>query len=107
MAVYFLVVGGTPSESGLTEGVGGLSVDFAVVARQGYVTTIGNGTDEAIVVTHNLDTRDVSVEVYEVASPFESVVPQVQRTSTNTVTLTFAVAPTTNQYRVVVTPVKV
>ncbi len=106
MAVYFLVVGGTPSASGLTEGAGGLSVDFAVAGRQGFVTDIGNGTDVSIPVTHSLGTRDVNVEVYD-NSTFETVIPDVVRTSTSVVTLTFAAAPTSAQYRVIVTVVKV
>lgn len=107
MAVYFLVVGGTPSASGLYETGSGLAVDFAVAGRQGYVTTIGNGSSTAITVTHSLGTRDVNVQVYEVGTPYETVIPQVKRDTTNSVILTFATAPSTNQYRVVVTVVKV
>lgn len=106
MAVYLLVVGGTPSGSGLTETVNGLTVDFNVVARAGYVTTIGDGSTNPITVTHSLGTKDVSVEVFEVASPYESVIPKVTRPTTSTVVLEFGAAPTTNQYRVVITVAK-
>ena len=105
MAVYFLVVGGTPSASGLMETGSGLAVDFAVAGRQGHSASIGNGTDTAIAVTHSLGTRDVNVQVYD-NTTFETVIPDVVRTSTSVVTLTFATAPTTNQYRVVITIVR-
>lgn len=67
-----------------------------------YAVDIGNGSDTAIVVTHGLNTRDVSITVREVASPYAVVYPDVEMTSTTTCTIRFATAPTTNQYRVIV-----
>ena len=66
-----------------------------------YAVSIGNGTLTSIPVTHNLGTRDIQVAVYD-ATTFELVIPDITMTSTTVVTLDFAVAPTTNQYRVVV-----
>jgi hypothetical protein len=66
-----------------------------------YTTAIGNGSATAITVTHNLATRDVVVVVYNAAT-YERVNCDVVMTTTNTVTLTFAVAPATNAYRVLV-----
>lgn|GEM_PF-1527705 len=66
-----------------------------------YAATIGNGTLTSIPVTHNLGTRDIQVILYD-ATTFEQVIPDITMTSTTVVTLDFAVAPTTNQYRVVV-----
>lgn len=54
------------------------------------------------VVTHNLASQDCVVSVREVASPYAEVACDVEYTSTNTVTLRFAVAPTANTYRVTV-----
>lgn len=107
MAIYLIVAGGTFAGSGLVETGSGLGVDFNVVGRQGFVTTIGNGSATSIVVTHNLGTQDVAVDVYRVASPFDTVYMDVERTTTNTATLKFASAPATNEYRVVVQPRKV
>jgi hypothetical protein len=76
-------------------------IDTAVVVRK-YATTIGDGATTSIVVTHNLGTTDVQVRVFRVASPYDEVEPDVQHTSTNTVTIIFAVAPTSGQYRAVV-----
>jgi hypothetical protein len=52
-------------------------------------------------VTHNLNTRDVVVMVRD-ASTHDEILVDVQMTSVNTVTLTFAVAPASNAYKVVV-----
>jgi len=53
--------------------------------------------------THNLGTRDVVVSVYSNSSPYGEVEVDVDHTSTNVVTLTFAAAPTAGAYRVVIT----
>ncbi len=86
---------------------GGTGASTAAAARTnlGATTkvtgTIGDGSATAIAVTHNLGTDDVVVEVYD-ASNKETVVCDVDRTSTNAVTLTFASAPSSNAYKVVV-----
>lgn len=67
-----------------------------------YAETIGNGTLTQFTITHNLATRDVTVKVRENSGAYEYVNVDVAATTENTVTLTFAVAPTTNAYRVVV-----
>lgn len=64
-----------------------------------FAVDVGDNSSTAIVVTHNLGTRDVSVSVYRSTTPWDEVVCDVEKTSTNTVTLRFAVAPTTNQFR--------
>jgi hypothetical protein len=62
---------------------------------------VGNGTNTSFAVSHNLGTRDVQVQVYDAAS-YDTVECDVVRTDSNTVTVSFAVAPTTDAYRVVV-----
>lgn len=69
---------------------------------QKYATTIGDGTTTSITVTHNLGTRDVAVQLYDNGSPYEVKYPDYELTSTNSITVIFATAPTTDQYRVVV-----
>lgn len=55
-------------------------------------------------VTHSLGTRDVQVQVYTVASPYETVEVDVERTSTSVVTLKWNAAANVaaDTYRVVV-----
>ena len=53
--------------------------------------------------THNLNTRDVHVAVYDNSSPYSEVEVDVDHTSVNSITLTFAAAPTAGAYRVVIT----
>ena len=66
-----------------------------------YAADVGNGSATSIAVTHGLGTLDCTVQVYEKSSG-AVVIPDITMTSTSQVTLDFAVAPTTNQYRVVV-----
>jgi len=66
-----------------------------------YTEAVGDGAATSIAVTHSLGTRDVTVHAYD-ASTYEEVIPDVERTDVNTVTLTFGSAPTTGQYQVVV-----
>jgi hypothetical protein len=66
-----------------------------------YSATIGDGSATAITVTHSLGTDDVVVEVYD-ASTKETVICTVDRSSTNAVLLTFATAPASNAYKVVI-----
>jgi hypothetical protein len=67
-----------------------------------YATYIGNAT--SIPVTHNLGTKDVRVELYDVATS-ETVYSDVVRTSTNVVTVSFTTAPATASIRVLVSKV--
>lgn len=63
---------------------------------------IGDGSATSYVVTHNLNTRDVEVEVYRNSGNFDTVLAEVQRTSVNAVTILFDVAPTAAAFRVLV-----
>lgn len=66
-----------------------------------HAADVGDGVATQYDVTHNLGTKDTVVNVYRVASPFDSVVVDVERFSTNVTRVRFAAAPTTNQFRVV------
>lgn len=87
--------------SGLVLDSNGLYVDVTAVSKK-YATTIGDGSATSFVVTHNLTNQDVVASVRTVASPYAEVITDVEYTSSNTITVKFAVAPTSNQYRVVV-----
>lgn len=67
-----------------------------------YVTSIGDGSSTSIVATHNLNTLDVQVYVYENGGSKRMVLCEIQHTGVNSVTLLFAAAPAASAYRVVV-----
>jgi hypothetical protein len=109
IATVGTIATGTWSATEIAVNKGGTGATDAATARTNlgavgkYSSDIGNNSSTDITVTHNLSTRDVTVQVYETASPYAQVLPDVEATTTNTVTIKFATAPTTNQYRVVVT----
>lgn len=84
-------------------------IDGTTVAPQTFSlarkhsASVGDGTATSYVVTHNLNTRDVHVMLYQTASPYAMVMTDWEATSLSTVTVKFKKAPTTNQYRVVIT----
>lgn len=87
--------------NGITVNADSIQVDTAVVTRK-YVTTIGNGSLTTIPVTHGLGTRDVQVTVRDATTYEEVIVDNHTATDANTVTFTFATAPASGAYRVVV-----
>jgi hypothetical protein len=87
--------------AGITVLTNTVAIDTAVVVTK-YNTSIGDGSATSYTVTHNLGTRDVQVTLYDNSSPYAEVIADVQHTTTNTITVLFSVAPTSNQYRVVV-----
>lgn len=66
-----------------------------------FAASIGDGSSTSYTVNHNLGSRDVEVQIYD-NSTFAFVETDVVSTDANNVSITFNVAPTTNQYRVVV-----
>jgi len=81
--------------------LGLVSGNYHDIARK-YVTTIGDGSALTYTVTHNLGTREVSVQVYDTAT-YATVETDVTRTSTSQVVIGFAVtAPAAGAYTVVI-----
>lgn len=66
-----------------------------------YSATIGNGSLTTIPVTHNFNTTDIAITIKEVASN-NIVYTDIQIVDANKINLLFAVAPTSNQFRVTV-----
>jgi hypothetical protein len=66
------------------------------------VLTFGDGSATQYTHTHNLNTDDVQAEVYRTTGNKDSIIVDTDRISVNAVRYTFAVAPTSNQFRSVV-----
>ena len=92
---------GPVTGSALIDGTGDITISTTSSAgTTKYTQTItGGSTTETI--THNLGTKDVIVQLYEVSTG-NSVGCDISRPTINTITLGFAVAPGAGAYRVVV-----
>lgn len=67
-----------------------------------FVTTIGDTVNTTYTVTHNLDTRDVRVEVYENGGLYRTVECEVRRLSADAVEIALAAPPGANALRVLI-----
>jgi hypothetical protein len=111
-----ITAGGGLTKNGNTLDVGGgtgisVNSDDIAVTRTGvngahvpllYAANVGDNSSTSITVTHNLGTKDVIVQLWDNTTPFAQMECDVEHATTSTVTLKFATAPTTGQYRVVV-----
>ena len=86
--------------TGITVSSDTIAIDTTVVARK-FAASVGNNAATSFVLTHNFNTRDVAVTIYDL-STYEEVHADAAHSTADTVTVAFAVAPTTNQYRVVI-----
>jgi len=84
---------------GVLVGTSGFYLDSTVAARK-YSTSIGDGVTTTYTITHNLGTLDVVAVVRDQTG--NAYITDWAAASTTTLTATFSVAPTTNQYRVTV-----
>ena len=80
--------------------VGLVGGNYHDIARK-YVTTVGDGTALTYAVTHNLGTREVTVQVYD-STTYDTVETDVVRNSTSQVTIGFTAAPAAGAYKVVI-----
>lgn len=84
---------------GLTQSASGVKVDVSIFPRKASVDCAAS---TSTVITHNFGTKDVQVSLREIANDMVSEYADFVATSTTTVTVTFAVAPTAGQYRITV-----
>jgi hypothetical protein len=74
------------------------------VQESTYSVAIGDGSATSIAVNHNLGTQDVIVQLYDTSS-LDTVYADVVRTNANTVTVSFAAAPTSGDIKVLVSKI--
>ena len=84
--------------TGIVVNANDIAIDTTTVARK-YTSLIGDGSSTTISVSHNLGNQWATVQVYEGTSQVEADVTLVD---SNKVDISFATAPTSNQFRVVI-----
>ncbi len=68
-----------------------------------FTQTIGDGVATSFPINHNLGTRTLVAQVYETASPFGLVETNVEKTSTNQITVSFEnYIPSSGQFIVII-----
>ena len=67
-----------------------------------YVRSFGNGSASEYTITHNLNTQDVIVSIYQGNEPYEEYLFEVYRPNANQVRLVANRAIKTNEFRLVV-----
>lgn len=72
----------------------------ARIGARGFAANIGDGTATTIVVTHNLGSRDVIAQVYRNATPWDDIIVDKERTTTNSLTIKFGSAPAAASFRI-------
>ena len=87
-------------------GTGAITAPLALAALGGvgkYAVSVGDTSATQFDLTHGLAaSKDLHVQVYRVASPYDQIECDVEHLSTTQVRLKFAIAPGTSEYRVVV-----
>jgi hypothetical protein len=79
--------------------------DLGATGAEGSVIRRKSGTcdaDTSTTITHNFNTRNVTVMVYRTGTPWDVVVPEIKMTTVNTVDVNFNTAPTLAEYTIVV-----
>lgn len=96
------IVAGTGITISPTGGTGAVTINStATGGGTTFTASIGDGIATNIGVTHNLNSRDIIVQLYD-NSTYETIICDIIRTNLNFITCSFAVAPSTNQYKVVI-----
>jgi hypothetical protein len=67
-----------------------------------YAGDVGDGSNTSFTITHNFNTRDVTVMVRENAGNYREVMVEKRINNVNSIDLVFGAAPTAAQYRVII-----
>lgn len=67
-----------------------------------FAQSIGDGSATSFNIDHNFNSRDVTVGLYRNSGNYDEVIADITRPSANRVTVTFASAPASSAFRVVV-----
>lgn len=76
------------------------ATDEGTTTASSYVETIGDGTNSTYTVTHNLNTKDISVSIRDANSPYDVIQARWEATTSNSITIDFSTAITASSRRV-------
>lgn len=93
---------GATTASAARVNLGASAANASATLPQKLAFDVGDAVATSFTLTHNLNTRDVVVQVAEKGTPYGVVLADVELTTANTVTVGFATAPSSNQYRVTI-----
>lgn len=93
---------GSTTASAARLALGATVASASATLPQKLAFDIGNNSATSFVLTHGLNTRDVTVQIAEKSAPYNVVIADIALATANTVSVSFATAPTTNQYRAVI-----
>ena len=71
-------------------------------APKRFAATFGDGSATSYTITHNLNTRDVVVNVFPTSGQYDNIICDVQRPTVNSVVLVVTPAPASNSLRAVI-----
>ena len=80
------------------------AITAAGLAARSFSSSIGDGSATSITITHNLNSRDVIIQLYDNSS-YDTVFADVVRTTVDTATISFTTAPASGDIRVLVTKI--
>jgi hypothetical protein len=86
--------------TGITVNANDVAIDTSVVVRK-YAASFGNGSATTFNLTHGLGTQDLTVTIKRVSTGEIVLADVVLPPAGSTIDITFAVAPTTNEFRCV------
>ena len=93
---------GSTTASAARLALGATVASASATLPQKLAFDIGNNSATSFVLTHGLNTRDVTVQIAEKSAPYNVVIADIALATADTVSVSFATAPTTNQYRAVI-----
>ena len=101
LATQAEVLAGTVADRAVTPSTLSVFVNTALNSR-GFVAQVGNGTATSVAITHNLNTRNIIAQVVENSGDERQVLVPVRKNTANQVTIDFRVAPTNNQFKILI-----
>jgi hypothetical protein len=92
----------TGNVTGTVSSLSNHSFSVVINVSESTVAVVTDTNNKHYDITHSLNSRDLIVQVVTVASPYESVFVDTERTDANNIRLKFAEAPTAGAYKILI-----